>query len=93
MSEPMKKRHISEDIEEYEDWRDIFREQIEKHTSQGLYLRGIRLREGYSQKKLGTLIGVNQNNISAMENGKRSIGKEIAKRLAEILHTDYRLFL
>lgn len=71
--------------EEIFDWRDMFKDHIKKYTSQGLYLRGIRLREGYSQKKLGKLIGVNQNNISAMENGKRSIGKEMAKRLAEIL--------
>jgi len=28
-----------------------------------------------------------------MENGKRPIGKENAKKLAEVLHTDYRVFL
>jgi len=39
------------------------------------------------------LIGVTQNNISAMEYGKRPIGKAMAKRLCEILHTDYRQFL
>lgn len=75
------------------DWRVLFKESIDKYTSQGLYLKGIRLREGYTQKALGKLIGVTQNNISAMEHGKRTIGKALAKKLAYTLKADYRNFL
>ena len=34
-----------------------------------------------------------QRHISEMENGKRTIGKEMAKRLSKVLHTDYKVFL
>ncbi len=56
-------------------------------------LRGLRYREGLTQTELGNLLGIAQTNISLMEHGKRSIGKKIAKRLAELFKTDYRLFL
>jgi hypothetical protein len=38
-------------------------------------------------------LGKKQNNLSEMENGKRPIGKNMAKRLAEVLHTNYKVFL
>lgn len=59
----------------------------------GVYLRGIRLREELSQEELAKLTGISRSNISAMEHGKRPIGKETAKRLADILKCDYRRFL
>jgi len=42
---------------------------------------------------MGELLGIPQGNISQMERGKRPIGKQIAKRLADLFHTDYHLFL
>lgn len=59
----------------------------------GVYLRGIRLREDMTQDELARLTGISRSNISAMEHGKRPIGKETAKRLAAVLHCDYRRFL
>ena len=59
----------------------------------GVYFRGIRLREELSQEELAKLTGISRSNISAMEHGKRPIGKETAKRLAGILKCDYRRFL
>jgi DNA-binding XRE family transcriptional regulator len=56
-------------------------------------LYGARSREGFTQSQLAELTGIPQRHISEMENGKRVIGKERAKVLAEALHTDYRLFL
>lgn len=56
-------------------------------------LRGFRYRDGLTQTILGEMIDVKQTNISKMEKGKRPIGKTIAKRLAKIFKTDYRLFL
>lgn len=75
------------------DWKEVFSLEIQLHTEQGLYLRGLRLREGYTQSQLGKLIGVNANNICAMENGRRPIGKEIARRLAVIFKVSYQKFL
>jgi len=59
----------------------------------GHALRGLRSREGLTQKKLAEMIGAKPSHISEMENGKRPIGKEMAKRLAKALRTDYKVFL
>jgi len=56
-------------------------------------LRGARHKESLTQKELAKLIGIGQHHISEMENGKRPIGKEMAKKFAEVLHIDYRVFL
>ncbi len=59
----------------------------------GACLRGARGKEGVTQKQLADQIGIAQHHISEMENGKRPIGKETARKLAVALHTDYRVFL
>ena len=56
-------------------------------------LKGLRNREGLTQSKLGEILGIQQTNISQMERGKRSIGKASAKKIAELFHSDYRIFL
>lgn len=56
-------------------------------------LRGARHKESLTQKELAKLIGISQHHISEMENGKRPIGKEMAKKLSDVLHIDYRVFL
>jgi len=74
-------------------WRDFFEDELNEQGEQGLYLQGLRLREGYTQAQLGELIGVTQNNISAMEHGRRSIGKALAQRLAQVFGVRYQRFL
>ena len=59
----------------------------------GNALRGARTREGLTQARLGALVGVKPTHISAMENGKRPIGKEMAKRLGKALRIGYKVFL
>ena len=59
----------------------------------GVCIRGGRGKEGLTQKQLADLIGFVQHHISEMENGKRSVGKEMAKKLSEVLNVDYRVFL
>ena len=59
----------------------------------GHALRGLRSREGMTQKQLGEIIGAKPSHISEMENGKRPIGKDMAKRLAKALKTSYKVFL
>lgn len=57
-------------------------------------LRAYRTREGLTQKQLSELTGIPQHHLSEMENGKRGIGKERARKLAEALQiSDYRVFL
>jgi len=56
-------------------------------------LRGYRTREALTQRQLAELTGIPQRHISEMENGKRTIGKEAARKLAAVLNADYRVFL
>lgn len=75
------------------DWKDAFKEAFGDIPTSAVSLKGMRNREGWTQVELGEKIGVSQANLSKMENGKRTIGKSIAKKLAGIFKTDYRLFL
>jgi DNA-binding transcriptional regulator YiaG len=59
----------------------------------GVCLAGARRREGLTQRQLAEKTGIPQRHISEMENGKRTIGKDRAKVLAEALNEDYRIFL
>lgn len=53
----------------------------------------MRYREGMSQKELAARSGVHQNEISKIENGKRTVGEKVAKRLAKVLRFNYELLL
>ena len=68
-------------------------EEVFPDLHQGSAIRGLRLREGLTQEQLAHLLGVKRPNLSEMENGKRPIGKNMAKRLAQVLKTDYKVFL
>lgn len=59
----------------------------------GLYLKGIRYRDDVTQEELSRRTGIPRRHLSEMENGKRPIGKETAKKLAAALNCDYRRFL
>ena len=59
----------------------------------GVYLKGLRYREGLTQVQLSEITGIPRRHISEMESGKRTIGKANARKLAEALKADYRLFL
>jgi DNA-binding XRE family transcriptional regulator len=69
-------------------WEELAKDDISKYRKAGIILRGMRYREGLSQKTLAKLSGVSQENISKMENGQRHIGKDVAKKLAKALNTD-----
>lgn len=70
---------------------EVFPEYVGKE--QEVALRAYRHREGLTQKQLAELTGIPQHHISDMENGKRTIGKERARKLAQALHCDYRRLL
>jgi ribosome-binding protein aMBF1 (putative translation factor) len=74
-------------------WEAAYKKDIKKYGEAGIALRGIRAREGLTQKQLGERIGVSQNHISEMENKKRPIGKAMAKRLEKEFKVSYKVFL
>lgn len=72
-------------------WKELAKDRLVKYKKAGLVLRGMRYREGMSQKELAVQSGVNQNEISKIENGKRTVGEKVAKRLAKALRFNYEL--
>jgi ribosome-binding protein aMBF1 (putative translation factor) len=71
--------------EETTPWEVLAKDRIEKYKKAGLVLRGARYRENISQVKLAKMSGVSQNEISKIENGKRTVGEKVAKKLAKPL--------
>ncbi len=72
---------------------EAFLEINQKYTKAGALLKALRLREGMSQKEFSEIIDVEQGDLSKMEHGHRSIGKDIAHRISEQFNVNYRLFL
>lgn len=73
-------------------WRAGFPEITEENLP-GTVLAGARIKEDMSQSELSRITVIPQRHISEMENGKRPIGKEMAKRLAKALNISYKVFL
>lgn len=71
----------------------FFQKMDEKYTQAGALLRGTRHREGLSQIEFAKKLGIAQGDLSKMENGKRAIGKAIAKRIQKKFAVNYRYFL
>jgi len=80
------------DTSESVPWREAYPESSEAQLI-GKALAGARYREGLTQMALSRLSGIPQRHISEMENGKRSIGKEMARRLGKALNISYKVFL
>ena len=72
---------------------DVFGDIIDEYGEAAALLKGLRHRENLTQVEFAEKISVTQANLSAIENGKRTIGKDIAKRIAKIFNIDYRYLL
>ncbi len=59
----------------------------------GVFLAGARYREGLTQVQLAERSGIPRRHISEMENNKRPIGKNNARKLADVLGIDPRRLL
>jgi len=94
LAQALKVHDLSEwDLEEKDSYavEEVFPELA--WNSGGVSIRGGRGKEGLTQKQLAELTGISQHHLSEMENGKRPIGKETARKLAAALNVDYRVFL
>ncbi len=81
-------REINDEGEELFSVEEVFPD-----STPGTRLVGARYKEDMTQEQLAKASGIPRRHISEMENNKRTIGKERAKRLAEVLRVDYRVFL
>ena len=84
---------IVHDNEQFESINDIFGDLIAERGEPAVLLKGLRVKEGLSQVEFAKEVKLTQQNLSAMENGRRNIGKGIAKRIAEKFNVDYKIFL
>lgn len=73
--------------------KDVFKDLDNLRTEAGALLKGVRARENMNQIEFAQAIGVTQANLSKMENGKRPIGKQIAKRIEQVFGINYKYFL
>ena len=79
---------------EYEDDEStIALEELFPNLHNGSAIKGLRYREGLTQEQLSKKINVTTKHISEIENGKRIIEKDLAKRLAIALNSDYKVFM
>ena len=79
---------IEEEVDDSVAWEEVLPD-----NQPGKILRGLRYRDGKSQKWLAEKLGLKQPNISAMEKGERPIGKALAKKLGELFNVAYKVFL
>ena len=72
-------------------WMEFFSDFVDNSPSTAL--SGARYKEGITQRQLSEKTGIPQRHISEMENGKRVIGRKIARLLSDALNIDYQVFL
>lgn len=68
-------------------------EEVYPDSTPGSRLRGLRHKEGVTQKDMADRLGVRQNHLSEMERGRRPITVDMAKRIADKFGTSYRIFV
>jgi DNA-binding XRE family transcriptional regulator len=81
-------RPVNEDGEELYTGDEVF---PEGHP--GMALRGLRTREGITQKELAARLGIRQHHVSEMEKGIRPITLDMAKRIGEAYKISYKVFV
>lgn len=76
-----------------EDTRGYAVDEVFPDMTPGKVLRGARGLAGLTQAQLAAKVGAHKSHISEMERGVRTIGKDMAKRLAKALNMPYKAFL
>ena len=83
----------AEDCGRNVDSSDVLKDIYKEIPKGAVLLRGARNKEGLSQNDLAKKTGIPSYNISKMENGQRTIGEDIAKKLGKSLKIDYRILM
>lgn len=68
-------------------------EEVFPEATPGMVLRGLRGKEELTQKDFAVRLGVSQHHISEMENNKRTISLEMAKRIGAEFKVPFKIFL
>lgn len=68
-------------------------EEVFPDASPAKILRGLRGKEDLTQAEFAERLGVAQHHVSEMENGKRGITLDMAKRIGETFNVPYKIFL
>ena len=73
---------------------DVFGKEINnKQKRSAKYLKGSRVKSGLSQLDVCSKLNIKQPNLSSMENGKRPIPTNLAKRFARIYKCNVDILL
>ncbi len=59
----------------------------------GRLIRGARFREGWTQAELARRLEASRSVVCDLERGRRSVSLAMAKRLAKVFATSYKVFL
>lgn len=62
-------------------------------SSPAAILRGYRGKMEWTQQELAERLGITRNRISDMENGRKRISLNMARRLSELFNIPYKVFL
>ena len=85
---------VIDDEEETERWDDTeLAADIRAQKTPGKLLRAYRERVGMTVVELAKAVETQYPNISAMEHDRRTVGLDMARKLAAALGCDYRKFL
>jgi antitoxin component HigA of HigAB toxin-antitoxin module len=92
------KKEFTVEIDDDEEYVNLMEtdwyKEREAGRTPGQAVRVYRDNFGYSQAKLGKLLsGMSRQNVSDMENNRRGISKDIAKRLSKIFKVPVDLFI
>lgn len=68
-------------------------EEVFGEITPGDCMRGLRAREDLTQKQLAEKLGVRPHHISEMENGRRAISVQMAKKIQSVFGGTYKSFL
>ncbi len=85
---------VTPDSDEAVPWRETsLAKGIKAAKTPGKLLRAYRVRAGLNIVELASKIGTKYPNISAMENDRRAIGLNTAKKLGKVLGVSFEKFL
>lgn len=86
-------KYVDDEQEAVDPFSTTWYHNISENTTPGDRLNTERFKRSLTQNALSDLTGISQHHISEMENGKRPIGRETARKFANVFKTDYRFFL